>query len=181
LIYQGLASPRLPRPAELGRSFGSEVGVTDYRVVIPNDRFHIVEFRQEDMPGIAVVNEALVLFEPKVVFDWHLSIMLKFEDLVLNGMPSRAERELVDPWESLVEAAVKGEDPDKPNALFLARITWNATRELIYRVYEPEAVNRYLVNVIDSKSYPREFDYRMEHDPRWELAKWHINACCKSR
>ena len=155
--------------------------MTEYRVVIPEDRFRIVKFRQENMPGIAVVNEALAPFEPKVVFAWHLSIMLQFEDLVLNGMPSQSERELVDSWGDLVDAAIKGENPDKPNALFLARITWNATRELIYRVYEPEAVNRYLVHVIESKSYPRNFDYRMEHDPEWELAKWQLSAgvCAK--
>jgi hypothetical protein len=150
--------------------------MTEYRVVIPDDRFRIVEFRQEDMPGIAFVNEALASFEPKVVFAWHLSIMLQFEDLIRNGMPSQAERELVDPWGELVDAAVKGENPDKPNALFLARITWNATRELIYRVYEPEPVNQYVVNVIESKSYPRNFDYRMEHDPEWQLAKCHLSA-----
>jgi len=150
--------------------------MTEYRVLIPENRFRLVEFRQDDMPGIAVVNEALVPFEPKVVFAWHLSIMLQFEDLILNGMPSRSERELVDSWERLVEAAVNGEDPDKPNALFLARITWKATRELIYRVYEPEAVNQYLVNVIDSKSCSRNFNYRMEHDPEWELAKWHLST-----
>ncbi len=128
------------------------------------------------MPGIAVVNEALRAFEPKVVFAWHLSIMLQFEDLVLNGMPSRSERELVDSWGELVDTVVKGEDPEKPNAIFLARITWNATRELIYRVYDPEAVNQYLANVIDSKSYPRNFDYRMEHDANWDLAKWHLST-----
>lgn len=150
--------------------------MTEYRVVIPEDRFRIVEFRQGDMPGIGVVNEALAAFEPKVVFAWHLSIMLQFDDLVLNGMPSQSERELVDSWGELVDVAVKGEDPERPNALFLARITWNATRELIYRVYEPEAVNQYLVKVIDSKSYPRNFDYRMEHDPKWELTKWHLSA-----
>jgi hypothetical protein len=156
--------------------FGGGASVTEYRVTIPEARFRIVEFRQENMPGIAVVNEALASFEPKVVFAWHLSIMIQFEDLVLNGMPSQSERKLVDSWGELVDAAVKGENPDKPNALFLARITWNSTRELIYRVYEPEAVNQYLVNVIDSKSYPRNFDYRMEHDSEWELAKWHLSA-----
>ncbi len=153
--------------------------MTEYRVIIPEDRLLLVKFRQEDMPGIAVVNEALVGFEPKAFFEWHLSIMLHFEDLILKGMPSRSERELVDPWEELVEASVKGENPNKPNALFLARITWNATRELIYRVYQPQPINCYLMSLIDSKSYPRKFDYRIDHDPRWELAKWHLNVCCQ--
>ena len=150
--------------------------MTEYRVVIPEERFRIVEFQQENLPGIAVINEALGPFEPKIVFAWHLSIMVQFEDLVVNGMPSHSDRELVDSWEDLVDAVVKGENPDKPNAIFLARITWNETRELVYRVYEPESVNQYLVNAIDTKSYPSSFDYRMDHDPEWKLAKWHLSA-----
>ena len=91
--------------------------MTEYRVDVPEDRFRIVEFRQENMPGIAVVNEALAPFEPKVVFAWHLSIMVQFEDLILNGMPSQSKRALVDPWGEDVDSALKGEDPEKPNAI----------------------------------------------------------------
>jgi hypothetical protein len=150
--------------------------MTDYRVLIPDERFSIVNFKQENLPGIAVINEALVMFEPKIVFAWHLSILLQFEGLILNGMPAQSDRDLVDPWGDIVDAAVKGENPDKPNALFLARITWNATRELVYRVFDPEAVSQYLTSVIESKSYPRNFDYRMEDDPEWKLAEWHLSS-----
>ena len=148
----------------------------EYRVVIPEERFRIVEFRQEDLPGVGVINESLRAFEPKVVFGWHLSILLRFKDLVFNGMPSESDRELVGAWGDAAGAAAKGEDLEKPNALFLARITWNATRELIYRVCDPKPVDRYLTGVIDSKSYPRRFEYRMDHDPDWKLAKWHLSA-----
>ncbi len=48
--------------------------MTEYRVVIPEERFCIVEFRQENLPGIAVIKEALGPFEPKSVFAWHLSV-----------------------------------------------------------------------------------------------------------
>jgi hypothetical protein len=150
--------------------------VTQYRAIIPTETCRIIEFRQDDMPGIAVINEALVDFEPKIVFAWHLSLMLQFEDLILNGMPSQAERDVIDPYGDLLDGAFKGDDPNKPNALFLARITWNKTRELIYRVFDPEPANQYLVNVIEAKSHPRPFDYRIDHDPEWKLAEWHLKA-----
>jgi hypothetical protein len=158
------------------RELSGGKAMEEFRVVIPEERFRILEFNQESLPGIAVVNESLLTFEPKQVFAWHLSIMIQFEDLILNGMPSEEEREIIDAWGDLVDDTVKGDETDKPNALFLSRITWNGSRELIYRVYEPEPVAQYLVNVIDTKSYPRNFDYRMEHDPEWELAKWHLNS-----
>lgn len=150
--------------------------MTEYRVVFPEEQFQIVEFRQDDLPGVAVINQSLVAFEPKIVFAWHLSMMLHFEDLIQNGMPSRLERERVEPWEETIDQSFKGEHPEKPNALFLARITWNGTRELIYRIYDPEIVNQVLVRIIESKSQPRPFDYRMEHDPEWTQVKWHLDA-----
>lgn len=150
--------------------------MTDYRVIIPEEHHRIIEFRQEDLPGIGVINQALWDFEPKVVFAWHLSLMIEFESLADNGMPSTEEREVVDSFGDSLDAIFKGDDPDKPNALFLARITWNKTRELIYRVYEPEPCHQYLTRVINEESSPRQFNYRIENDPEWKLAKWHLNA-----
>jgi hypothetical protein len=150
--------------------------VTEYRVIVPPEACRIVEFEQDDMPGVAVINQALAHFEPRIVFAWHLSVILKLDDLVLNGMPSQAERSVIDPYGDLLDAAFKGGEAERPNALFLARITWNTTRELIYRIFNPEFANQYLVNVIESKLYPRPFDYRIDHDPEWRLAEWHLNA-----
>ena len=106
--------------------------------------------------------------------------MLQFEDLILNGMPSQAELGVIEPYGDLLDADFKGDNLEKPNALFLARITWNKTRELIYRVFDPEPANQYLASVIETKAHPRthprNFDYRIDHDPEWKLAKWHLNA-----
>ena len=58
--------------------------------------------------------------------------MIDFEDLIDNGMPSKSEREIVDPFGDRLDLLIKGDDLEKPNALFLARITWNKTRKLIW-------------------------------------------------
>jgi len=150
--------------------------MTEYRVIIPAEDYKLVEFRQDNLPGVAVINRALQDFEPKIVFSWHLSLMLRFEDLIENGMPSQTDRDVVDTFGDMLDIQFKGEDKEKPNALFLARITWNATRELIYRVFDPKPVNAVLSKIIEAKSHPREFDYRIEDDPNWELAHWHLNA-----
>jgi hypothetical protein len=123
-----------------------------------------------------VVNSGFREFEPKLVFSWHLSVMIQFVDLIDNGMPSTAEREIVDPFGDALDAVFKGDDARKPNALFLARITWNKTRELIYRVFEPEPIHRYLQSIISKKSWAREFGYRIDPDPEWKLARWHLNS-----
>ena len=91
-----------------------------------------------------------------------------------NGMPSRQEVEVIDSFGDELDEAIKGPDLEKPNALFLVRITWNGTRELIWRVFDPEVANSYLQEILNSNNYVRPFDYRMEEDESWELTKWHL-------
>ncbi len=153
----------------------------EYKVLIPEEKYQILEFRQDNLPGIAVINSALKNFEPKDVFAWHCSIMIECEDLIENGMPSKEERETVDQFENGLNEKIKGLDVEKPNALFLGRITWNRTRELIWRVFDPEITNNYLSKRIEKKDYPREFDYRIESDPEWNFASWHLKDHNKNR
>lgn len=148
--------------------------MTEYIVNIPDEEPRIVEFIQDNSPGIAYINRSLINFEPKVVFSWHLSIMLEIEDTVENGMPSIKERELLDALGGLLDRNIKGDNVQKPNALFLARITWNKTRELIWRVSDPEPADKYLQQIISENSSPRSFDYRIDSDPEWKLADWHL-------
>ena len=147
----------------------------EYHVTIPEEQSCIVDFRQESLPGVANINSALREFEPKIVFAWHLSVMLQLKYLVENGMPSKAEQKVADNFGDMLDGAFKGA-VEQPNALFLDRITWNATRELIYRVHEPEPISTYLTEMIEANTSPPSFDYRMEHDPEWKLAQWHLNA-----
>lgn len=148
--------------------------MTDFRVEIPAEHYQILNFRQDNLPGVAVINSALKTFEPKVVFSWHLSIVFDLEDLIENGMPSTEEREIIDKYGDSLDDAIKGPNKAKPNALFLARITWNKTRELIWRVYDPEVAHKYLQQIISDDSSPRQFDYRIDPDDKWKLAEWHL-------
>lgn len=148
--------------------------MTDYKVLIPDEFYSLLNFEQDDLPGVAVVNTALREFEPKIVFAWHLSIMIDLDDLINNGMPSKSEVKVIDKYGDYLDNEIKGPNKEKPNALFLARITWNKTRELIWRVYYPEISNSFLQEIITANSSSRQFDYRIDPDNKWELAKWHL-------
>jgi len=145
----------------------------EVRVFIPEESWSVINFVQEDMPGVGLINTALRSFEGREVFAWHLSLMLELEDLVENGMPSYPEREVIESLEKGLNAELTL-PKEKPNALFVGRITWNSTRELIWRVFDPEVANEVLQRVINEKSYTREFDFKMEHDPVWKRAEWHL-------
>lgn len=148
--------------------------MSEFQVNIPEEDYSILQYTREGLPGIAVVNKALCDFEPKDIFAWHLSVIIDFEDLTEQGMPSRAEQTVVDPFCEQVDELVKGA-PGMPNALFLARMTWNSTRQMVWRVYNPEIAYKVLQELIDSSNYPRQFDFRMEEDPEWKFAKWHLD------
>jgi hypothetical protein len=117
------------------------------------------------------VNQSLTNFEPKVVFGWHLSIILACNQLADNGMPTQDEKLVLDQFGDELDRHLKADG----NAVFLARITWNGTRQLLYRVYDPEVASEYLMGFINAETQVRDFDFRMEHDEIWELAKSYLS------
>jgi len=148
----------------------------EYQVIIPEERFAELEFVQEDLPGVGAVNLGLRGFEPKVVFGWHLSLTLELKDVDDRGMPTEEESKVINDFGDTLDLAIYGHETDKPNALFLGQLTWNGTRELLWRVFDPEKVNDYLQSIVNGNVVvrPRPFDFRMEHDPEWKLTEWHL-------
>ncbi len=142
----------------------------EYRVEIPEEVFAILQWQDEGLPAIGVVNQALAGFEPKVVFAWHLSIIVDCQDLAENGMPTGEESEILNQIGDEFDENLKVNG----NALFLARITWNGTRQFLFRIHDPEVANRYLSEIIEAEAQLRPFDFRMEGDETWELAKWYL-------
>lgn len=123
----------------------------EFRVLIPDEEYQIIEFKQENLPAVGVINLSLIEFEPKEVFSWHCSIMMHFENFIENGMPANNDALIAERFEDFLSENIIGADKEKPNALFLARITWNETRELIWRVYDAKIVNNFLEKIIDEK------------------------------
>lgn len=144
--------------------------------VIPEEVHTVLEFRQHDLPGFATVNTALREFEPKVAFSWHLSLLLQCVDLIDNRLPSPDEQELLYKFEDGLDPLLKADG----NALFLARVTHDGLRELIWRIHEPEAANAVIQKILRAKDRPRPIDYRMEEDPQWQKASWYLNNACPS-
>lgn len=95
----------------------------DYKVIIPKEVFKLIEFEQDGFPGFASVNKSLKDFEPKIVFTWNLSILIKLHDIIENGLPTPDELKLIEDFENKMNHILNGEDLKKPNALFFAKIT----------------------------------------------------------
>ncbi|WP_293953794.1 MULTISPECIES: hypothetical protein [unclassified Sphingobacterium] len=82
--------------------------MTDFKVILLDESYSLLNFQQDGLPGVAVVNTSLKEFEPKIVFAWHLSIMIDLEDLIDNGMPSKSEVEVIDKYGDYLDIEIKG-------------------------------------------------------------------------
>jgi hypothetical protein len=154
-----------------GKSKTRDLKENEVRIVLPEESYTLMDWKEDGLPCVAMLNSALIDFEHKKIFSWHLSVIIDFEDLIDNGMPSEEEREIVDPFCDKLDEEIKAGG----NALFLIRETWNKTRRLVWRVYDPEIANQHLQYIIEHHKHPRPFDYRMEQDVSWEQADRYFN------
>ena len=158
----------------LGKLFGRKkeepLKENEVRVVLPEESYTLMEWKEDSLPCIGMLNSALSDFEHKQIFGWHLSVIIDFEETVENGMPSEEEREIVDPFCDKLDEEIKAGG----NALFLVRETWNKTRRLVWRVYDPEIAHQHLQYLVDHHRHPRPFDWRMEQDVEWDQAEWYF-------
>ena len=153
---------------------GKEVGLkeNEVRIVLPQESWTLVKYKMDDLPCIAMVNSGLANFEYKEIFRWHLSLIIDFDEVVVNGMPSEEERDVVDPFCDSLDEEIKAGG----NALFLVRETWNKTRRLVWMVYDPEIAHQHLQYIIEHHKHPRPFDYRMEEDAEWKRPKIYLRT-----
>jgi Family of unknown function (DUF695) len=150
--------------------------MTVVNVRIPKESYSLLEFRQRDLPGFASINTALKEFEPKLIFSWHLSILFECVDLIDNRLPSPDEQNTLYEFEDKLGHLFKVNS----NALFVARVTYDGRRELIWRVHDPEIANSILQKILCTRDYPRQFEYRMEEDQQWQKASWYLNNATAS-
>lgn len=92
-------------------------------------------------------------------------------------MPTNDEIQALNRVEDDISSALQRDE----NALFLARITCRATRELLYRIHDPKVANESLQQLISADSQLREWEYQMEKDESWQLAEPELSLLRKAR
>lgn len=148
-------------------------------IVIPEEKFSLFALSSEEKPVTVVLNSALKKFKHKKTYGWTCSLVIKFKDTTSNGMPTNDEYNYVIDYVEKLDKDIKGKT-DAPNALFLARIIWNGTCEVIWQTKDPEPVHQYLGDIIRSNSYPRELDYRIEYDKKWKKISFYQKLAKKA-
>lgn len=132
----------------------------------PKDDLVVIQAEAEGLPDVWIVNRALDDAAAKAALGWHLSIIIEMADAAPNGMALPEEQAVL----GRLGEEIRGELQAGGNAALLASITWNGTRQLVYRVRDPEVANAYLVRLTGSDAPVRQMEYQMEEDARWEFA-----------
>jgi hypothetical protein len=134
---------------------------------LPKESYIALQFESEGLPDLWVVNRALLEFDGRATFPWHLSILIDMQDVIEVGLPTRAEQEVLGNLGEEFGANLKANG----NALFLASGTCKGVRHLLYRVGDPEVANAYLKEVVANPAPVRQMDYRMMQDVAWVYAE----------
>ena len=144
------------------------------RVVIPQAHFTLFDVERSGLPEIISVNAALLKFVEIEIFPWYLCVTIEAEELVENGMPSPAESErLFAIGDEIEDTVLTGRtEHGSENALFLARSTWNKTRELLFQVHNPDITHVALQLLLESREWERAWDYKMQNDREWSNAAY---------
>ena len=144
----------------------------EVRIVVPEPHYTLFKTTRDGLPEVVSVNDAVVAFAHVEIFPWHLRITIEAHDLAQDRMPASDESELLfDIADAIEEVVVAGRTGQgRQNALFLARSTWNGTRELRFQVHDPAIANAALKQLIAGREWPRHWDYEMTEDAAWRHA-----------
>ena len=84
----------------------------------------------------------------------HLSLVIKFDEAECrDGLPTPDLLRRSKSWQDDIEPFI-ALNPDKPNALPFAIDTHSASREFIYRIYDPRPPHEYLQELIERDQNP---------------------------
>lgn len=134
---------------------------------VPVPSYSLIETSIGSDPAIVVINSALRTFRGRNAFPWHLRIGINCKLQGLNGMPTNEEIDTLVRLEEMIALAIEADR----NTIFLARITARGERALLFRVHDPEVADQILKRLTALPDSLREWEYQMEYDVDWILAK----------
>ncbi|WP_156495056.1 DUF695 domain-containing protein, partial [Oleiphilus sp. HI0128] len=131
---------------------------------------------REDMGAkvYAAVNTTLATFEdePRKLYAWQLSLILKLDTEDEQGLTLPEEAKEIEPFCQQLDVDLRAGG----NAVPLARITWNKTRELLFRVYNPVQADELIKSIIEADTTPRPFSYTIDPDEDWKMSEVYLKS-----
>ena len=127
------------------------------------EQFSVFQSELDGRPLVAMIDVGLRDCELKASFPWFLSVSIPLINPNKNGLCSDNDASVLNAWEDSLENAITAEC----RFVYVGRVTWNGSREVLYYVDKPEALERRLKEP-GSALASRAFAFRCERDEKWD-------------
>lgn len=151
-----------------------------FNVIIPDERYVTATYEDDGKPYVCVFNEGIMALTSKGAFPWYLSLIIDYDNLEGERMPDNKSTVIMQDFCDMLTERL-AIDKQHPNALFLGRRTGDGFTQMMWYVNNPELANKYLQTLIDSKTYPFNFEFQMSQDSDWEEAHYWLDPMTKEK
>jgi Family of unknown function (DUF695) len=132
--------------------------------IFPGESFTIFKLDFPDGWGLASANKAYDNYPNKSFYGWHVLIELEVIDKNENGHPIDSEAAKLNAIEDKVDAFLK----KNQTAHFVARVTRNGFRDLLYYIDKPAINQQQLAFFCDEVMKERAINLTIQKDPEWK-------------
>ena len=143
------------------------------------DTFTVFSIEGDSLPCVGSINNRFANNKGWEEYPWNCSVVVRCKNVNDAQLPTNEESSILNDFEDRLNKRIVA-DPTTPNALFFGRVNWNATRELIWKVKNPESVAAFLQSVMDDKNAILEIEFKIEKDKEWKLTEIYSTGISKT-
>jgi len=127
------------------------------------EKFAVLQGEIDGRPLLAIIDKSLREYESKAGLPWFLSISTPLINPTKDGLPNDKDSSALNAWEDLLESAIAA----ACRFVYVGHVTWNGSREVLYYVAEPDALDTRLKNLVSDR-VTRPFAFHYERDDKWD-------------
>ena len=125
--------------------------------------FSVLQGTRDGLPAIVVFDAGLSPDTDKGRFQWLITISIPIEEPNENGLCDSDESEALGELEDALLERVAPSD-----YRYVARITWNGTREILFYVADPDSVLQLIEGQYENLEEAPDIQIGKDFDPEWE-------------
>ena len=133
--------------------------------------FTVMQGEREGHPLFAMIDTSRRDSKLQAGFPWFLSIKTTLTAPTKDGLPTDQEATALNDWEDALEKELSG----ACQFVYVGRVTWNGTRELLYYVDKPDTVVPRLGKLAGGHPV-RPFRIQHERDAQWTKVSMYLSA-----
>lgn len=135
----------------------------NYGKIRTDESFSVLEGKLNGLPLMAMIDMGLRGYKLKAQLPWFLSLTTNLSETTKDGQPTTKESTNLEEWEDLVEKRIS----TACQFVYVGRVTWNASRELLFYADSTEPISSVL-EALSAEHMIRSFSFHCERDDKWE-------------